>query len=333
MRKDMSAETAANTKVICIASTARSGSTLLHSLLAQLPGAFGAGELCFLWDLGVQQNWLCTCGRPFRECPTWIYILREAYGAEAIDAAADRCLRLRRAVRDRHTMLISLPGGRTAAGRRIEGYATELSRLLETIVKTQRCRIVIDSSKYASQAFALSRLPQFDVRIIHLVRDPRAVAYSQLTPKFDRGQGRMMRRWSPLKASRDWLVTNHLIEQTAASEGVRYLRLRYEKFVADPEAAMHCIARFIEEEEAKHLVHGALAEQKPNHGVSGNPIRFQTGSVRIAPDMRWRRDMRARDKAICTILALPLAHRYGYSIHQLVPGGGKWLAKPSARPK
>ena len=38
--------------------------------------------------------------------------------------------------------------------------------------------VVVDSSKHVSLAFALSHDADLDLRVLHMVRDPRAVAYS-----------------------------------------------------------------------------------------------------------------------------------------------------------
>ena len=40
----------------------------------------------------------------------------------------------------------------------------------------------MDASKHASLAFCLRTEPAIDLRVMHLVRDPRAVAYSWTRP-------------------------------------------------------------------------------------------------------------------------------------------------------
>ena len=65
-------------KVLFLAGKGRSGGTLLANLLGQVPGFFNVGELNRLWDWGLVSNYLCGCGVPVRECPTWTAILDEA---------------------------------------------------------------------------------------------------------------------------------------------------------------------------------------------------------------------------------------------------------------
>ncbi len=65
-------------KVLYIAGKGRSGSTLLSSLLGQLPGFFNAAAMSKLWVWGLVENYRCGCGLPMQECPTWRAVLTEA---------------------------------------------------------------------------------------------------------------------------------------------------------------------------------------------------------------------------------------------------------------
>ena len=61
--------------VLLVAGSGRSGSTLLASALGQLPGAFCAGELRYLWQRGAVEDHRCGCGEPFSRCPVWTVVL------------------------------------------------------------------------------------------------------------------------------------------------------------------------------------------------------------------------------------------------------------------
>jgi len=77
-------------KVLYITAHYRSGSTILNQVLGEVPGVMAVGELvASVWTYGFAQNLSCGCGRPFRECPFWSGVVREAFGGfEAIDAKA-----------------------------------------------------------------------------------------------------------------------------------------------------------------------------------------------------------------------------------------------------
>src|SRR5216683_3159286 len=73
-------------RVLYIAGTGRSGSTLLANTLGQVKGVFNAGEIRYLWQRGMLENRLCGCSRHFMDCPFWQEVVREALGPAAPDA-------------------------------------------------------------------------------------------------------------------------------------------------------------------------------------------------------------------------------------------------------
>jgi hypothetical protein len=48
------------------------------------------------------------------------------------------------------------------------------------------------------------------------------------------------------------------------------------------------------------------------HTVAGNPVRMQSGPLRLRVDDAWRGAMSARDRRLVTFLTFPLLARYGY---------------------
>ena len=49
-----------------------------------------------------------------------------------------------------------------------------------------------------------------------------------------------------------------------------------------------------------------------SHQVSGNPIRFVQGAVRIRDDDEWSREMSAAAQAVVNAVTTPVRQRYGY---------------------
>src|SRR5205085_9377274 len=93
-------------RVLLIAGSGRSGSTLLANLLGSVPGVFSAGEMRYLFDRGLRDNRLCGCGVPFRECPVWTRILTAAGRGDDAAVAAARWGRIRRL----HRLVAASPG-------------------------------------------------------------------------------------------------------------------------------------------------------------------------------------------------------------------------------
>ena len=84
----------------------------------------------------------------------------------------------KRVDRNRYIPSMVAPRLRPAAQADLERYTDVLSRLYRGIGEVAGARVVIDASKHASTAFLLRRVPGIDLRVVHLVRDSRGVAYS-----------------------------------------------------------------------------------------------------------------------------------------------------------
>jgi hypothetical protein len=176
--------------------------------------------------------------------------------------------------------------------------------------------VIVDSSKRSSYAVLLSLLPFADLRVAHLVRDSRAVAYSWQRTKESPAVvgGRLMPRMSPAKVSRVWSVQNY--SYSFLSGFARLSRLRYEDFVDDPTFYLaETLSRVGFDDEAGSLhnvVRGREISLSVDHTVSGNPSRFRTGKIELRLDEEWKGKMRGADKNVVTALTAPLLLKYGY---------------------
>src|SRR5205085_7467290 len=92
-------------------------------------------------------------------------------------------------------------------------------------------------TKTPSYAYVTAKLTGLPVSILHLVRDPRAVANSFI--KSPGNEVQYMGRLAPLVSSGRWLAWNVMVE-TLGSTAVKghYRRMRYEDMVRAPADAM-----------------------------------------------------------------------------------------------
>jgi hypothetical protein len=297
---------ASKIKVLYIAGWGRSGSTILNDILGQIEGFFSVGEARYIWDHGLIANWPCGCGVPFKECAVWQKVLDEAFGGANCVSAHTLCS-LRERVRTSHLPLILLPGGESWLMSRLGEYPASLERLYRAIQTTIGCRVIVDSSKFPSYAWVLETIPGIDLYIVHLIRDPRGVAYSW------RSKAALLGYHSPVDSSLHWSIWNLALEALGRHSSQQYLIVRYEDFVDKPQETIERVLDLVQER-AAHLpfVTGQEVQLSTNHTVAGNLSRFQTGLVRLQLDDEWRMRIRPSDRFTVTALTWPLLRKYGY---------------------
>lgn len=300
-------------KVLYVAGAGRSGSTLLDGILGQLDGFFSAGELRYLWERGLQEGRLCGCGVPVGACAIWRAVLDEAFGPGGVDApAAAELQRQATRVRRAPAMIAASRLGRSRPG----GLGAVLGPLYQAIGSRTDCRVLVDSSKLPCYGALLAALPGVELYVLHLVRDPRATAWSWLRCKrlTDTPTPRLMQRQPPGKSAAMWMVWN-LVAALLWSGRPRYLRLRYEDLVRRPEEAVRRVAELVgESPSALPFPVPGMVQIAPTHSVAGNPGRLETGEIALRLDDEWSSRLRPRHKLVVTLATWPLLLHYRYRI-------------------
>lgn len=303
----------ADTKVLYILGRGRSGSTIFANVIAAHEGFFSAGEVRYLWDPVVARDGQCACGRPVSDCPVWSKVLDRVSDISVEDAGAWQ----REVVTERNLprLLRHRPDGRWPAA---ENFIRTMARVYDAIREVTGATVIIDSSKRPSYAAVVRLLPAADLFALHLVRDPRASAYSWATTRHKSvfGGAAEVRRRNAFDSTIRWNVLN--VEAELLLRNIpqqRRLRLRYEDFVALPRPLADEVVRFVGAEagpspfrEANSIVLGE------NHTIAGNPSRFSAGTVTIEDRGDWRSGQSSVDRVVATAVASPFLHRYGYAV-------------------
>jgi hypothetical protein len=302
-------------QVLFIAGAGRSGSTLLANTLGQVDGLWSVGELRQIWQRGLIENWRCGCGHPFTDCTTWQRIIADAFESGDIEPHAVVQAE-RRLTRVRHIPLVLLsrrrPGLIDARFRDYRGYLDRLYRSVRSITGAQ---VIVDSSKTPTYGYLLGALPSIDLHVVHLVRDPRATAYSwsRRRSREDAVEGGQMDVFGPAKSSVLWNVWNMTAEALFANEPERYTRLRYEDVMRDLRGSLVRVLDLIGRGDADlAFLKTRAVSLSPTHSVSGNPVRMRHGEIDVEADVEWMGRMRPRDRALVTAVTGPLIGRYGY---------------------
>ncbi len=291
--------------LLYVGSIAHSGSTLLDLMLNNHPDIQSVGEIHFI-DNWLAKNLKCSCGQPIRSCMFW----QDVYGR--LDGGMD--FRLNGLIPGRwrnHTIWWKNQDANAQA------YGWRTYDLYRSILKTSGCRVIVESSKRTSRLLNLIQSGLFDITLLHLIRDGRALAYTNLIPKARPAYGGTV--YTPVRGipgtTFSWIMRNLNLEWIAQKHPqVKTMRIRYEDLALNPADTLQKIARLCD-------CPGLEKYDSPGteniHNISGSRWRFKS-NVKIRFDEKWRQEMSRRDQRVFNALGGWMNHRYGYTLKSTV---------------
>ncbi len=303
--------------VLFIGSVPRSGSTILSDLLNENPHMVNIGELVHLWERGVIENNLCGCGETFSDCLFWGKVGDIAFGGwQHVSGERMRTLQ-KRADRTRHIPALLVPKVSRLLATSTVQYGAVVSRILRAILEVSGKPVIVDTSKHVSTALLLRQLPDIDLQVLHLVRDPRGVAnsWSKVVKRPEvQGEDRPMDTLHPGRIGLRWLWFNWAFSNMDRL-GVPTSTVRYEDFVADPAGTIDQIFEFagVEPIGEQLFNSGEPLILGEGHSVSGNPRRLDRRPVELRADEQWRSDLDPKMRDLVGKVTAPMLDRYHYS--------------------
>lgn len=306
-------------RVLYIGGWGRSGSTLLERMLGQIPGIVATGEVREIWQRGLKEDRACGCGRRFLGCDFWSAVGDEAFGGwDRVDL--ERMLQLRSSL-DRPWSYPEV--GWALRARQPHGRVTEyqghLARLYRAISVVSGAAVIVDSSKIPTHGLLLSGIGMIDLRVLHLVRDSRGVAFSwakHVEKKVPGQDPYYLPRYGALGSAARWVVYN-LMASRLRRHADAYSFLRYEDLIRTPERYLIDILRLAgmdAESEWLSFLHEGSAELHVDHTVDGNPVRWAQGPITLRTDDEWQRRMPRSDRTLVTLVTAPLLSTYRYPL-------------------
>jgi hypothetical protein len=321
-------------KLAYLLAASHSGSTLLAMLLGAQPGACTVGELKAT-DFGDVDSYRCSCHENIRDCAFWQEISRAMERRGIKDFDITRAGTSIFEARSPYVRRLLAPLYRGAALERIRDIGLALSSewrklrsdskyrnlaLIESLLEVSGAGVVIDSSKLALRLKYLLPIPDLDIRVIHVIRDGRAVSltytdewnFADSSDPEMRGGGSGQRRPPPrhsmAEAANEWKRSN---EATAALVATlprsHWTVVRYEDLCAEPAATLKRLAVFLDlDPQQTRLDFRAVAQH-----VIGNGMRMDsTSEIRL--DERWKTHLSESDLQAFDEVAGDLNRSYGY---------------------
>jgi len=295
----------------------RSGSTVLDTILNNHEDVFGVGELVHLFREGAESQENCSCGQPRDECPVWNAVRKRWCEWTDVHPITS------------HSRLLSKftcvqrfgirEWLRLNAANRDPGFIECLRQtqaVYQSIAEVTGKSVIIESSKNPLRAKLLCLTPGLDVRLVHLVRDSRGVAWSRMKSLARSREGGVPQdiRPKPVPVSCGyWLFMNALSERVRNAFPARpSARIRYEDFVSAPDEVLGTIgdiAGLDYSAVARRLSEGEPME--PGHLYAGNRVRTG-GPIRLRSDMAWQHRLTSNQQRLAWLLTRSQMRRYGY---------------------
>jgi hypothetical protein len=280
--------------IICLLGTSRSGSTLLQNVLARHSGAIALGEIARVNEL-LEKQTDCACGKKLTDCTFWAPALQDlersgrlvawsnATWAERLGALRGTCA--------------AMTGLHFLVSRDERNSARHLEKALAALSRETGGSLFIDSSKDPQQFLRLALLPAHRVIPVHVVRDPRGVAWSAF-----RRTG-----IDPITMAKHWGRLNRAIAALGQLTSAHPWQLvRYEDFCRDPQRVSTGLLEAVGT--GTKFDHTGVA-----HALGGSTgFSFQDGDAVVA-DERWKAEMPGAMRRYIMKATGGTARKFGYA--------------------
>lgn len=309
-------------KVLYIVAHGHSGTTLLDTLVGNMPDAISTGELERIseWAVSEDVEKKCTCGDRIDQCPLWGDVcdhLIKRSGASQSRLDFWRAFDTRQGdVKTRiytgiiYPILLMLSNAKILKLFKFNHIVNKSSKaaenswaLYDAISASSGNSLIVDSSKSPLRMKALYLLRPKSFYVIHLVRDGRAVvaSYQRRLPK------------SVACYAKEWRTRffyRWIMLLTVKSD--RKKIVKYEDLATNPEMILKDICSFLN-------VSGEYVESSLKnpvgitHNISGNPARLNKAAMsNVVLDKRWMKEMSDNDVSIFNRISGRLNRKLGY---------------------
>ncbi len=296
-------------KIVTIAGSGRTGSTLLSLLLTQGAGTFNMGQLRDFWG-AYARNEACTCGSCLQACPIWSDVVREVFGVSP--HAAIQKVEERQMAFVQSASKVSSWGDATALAALSNlhaDYLHDIRNVVRSIASIKNVNTLIDTSKSPEIGLAFSQLPEVELRVLNLIRDPRAVASSWLRKRDEQ---------MALQQSRAWLARQTRLEQWSDILGNRKFVLRYEDFSTSPRTLVRQVLGWAGlGSDVSYFASESLAElswsgQHLYPPANETVIVEKRTSINIVESTGWRNEGHKKLHERVEKIVHPMLNQFGY---------------------
>ena len=302
-------------KLIYITGKGHSGSTILDLLLGNHPQISSGGEFRGLWKPNHQKK--CSCGRQILECDYWERIRKAYMAALNIDEeqffqhpvcyVSSGKLRIIPKLID----LILVTGKSQLFNNLADHFeyfnayrqfSINVWTLYRVMCQINQNRFIVDSSKGSQRLMLLYMTNSQDMKVIHLVRDGRAVLHSELK----RGRDDIK------EIAREWkLINNHSLYSLGTIPSKNKIFIRYEDLCIDTTQVMGKLFEFLDIDPIENFLLGG----REHHLVPGNALLRNLSSTEtkaVKLNELWKSHLSKDTISTFDSVAGKLNRKFGY---------------------
>jgi len=283
----------------------------LDLLLGTLPGVWTLGEAQRLL-LEVEASNPCGCGKKYGVCKFWKSLVPKIrnktrlfpIGHFRLPSGAGKVLRW--------SLFPQIFLGTVSGSLRkqIRAYGTSNVRYFSS-VKRQAAKLsrkpvrwMVDASKDVYRLLWLLDSKMVDLRVVHIIKDPRSFVYSMANR-----DGSFPWLFS-LRMTIRWIVENELATSLAARRLAReeVLVLLYEDLARHPNKTRDKLAQWLGINARSWSPRSF--RQKANHAIAGNKMRWSRSPIKL--DERWRDGLPVPHQIMIALITFPWRWKYGF---------------------
>lgn len=291
-------------KIIYIMGCGRSGTTIMDILLGNHAGFLSVGELN-----NAQQAWnedkTCSCGISLKKCGIWEKVGENWFIDDQNNKYYD-IMKRQKDIERQFSIVKHMVGFYDQSI--IDSYHSLVHDIFKLLQIQSSAKAIIDSSKSIGRGLVLLKNTNLDVRVIHLVRDPRGV-YSSFQKK-----NLITPTMGILSLAFYWNSVNLFASLLKFKFGnKKFLRICYEDLVINSDNVLDQIGNFIEEDLSDVKI--KLKDEVPmdrGHLASGNRVRNQNVALILQPDFKWKKSIKFHQRIFVEICCFPLMLAYKY---------------------
>ena len=299
---------------------------MLDYLLGNHPDAVGVGEIRYLYThiiregKGDKHNWACSCGDAIEACSFWKPVLEKVEERGGVPRQDDTGFAIEDGRKFKNLLTLSallLPVAaykrwivrRTQVDAQSQGNLKHCVRYMESIDQLYG-KAIIDSSKKGKQLVnmlgVLGARPNVEVKVIHLMRDPRATTWSKV-----KRQGLKHTPWRFMRSMVSWVTENAEIRlaRSIVPES-DWVSVRYEDLCENLDATLKGISSQIGLD--VNAVGLGQLNKDEKHNICGSPTRFETDRTQVQLERKWLEGIRFSHRLIYCIVARPFLEALGY---------------------